>query len=87
MLIKNGATINAQNVEGESPLFMASNKKCIDTLLDLGADIKLRNKFGHTALLSCINNSNWNICKNTMQCCVSDNLSQINTRTCIDDFL
>lgn len=60
-LIKNGATINAQNVEGESPLFMASNKKCIDTLLDLGADIKLRNKFGHTALLSCINDSDIDI--------------------------
>ena len=49
-LISYGANINLPDGQGNTPLHHARAVTCIDMLLNAGADLHARNRFGHTAL-------------------------------------
>jgi ankyrin repeat protein len=49
-LLAAGAHVDAQNVVGMTPLFMAASKAAVDLLLDAGAAIEHRDRLGNTAL-------------------------------------
>jgi len=51
-MIRNGAQVNAQDNEGSTPLIRSSDVEMTQLLLKHGADMKLRNKAGHTALIA-----------------------------------
>ena len=54
-LINSGADVNAQNIQGSSPLMMAANNghvNCIRVLIASGAGISKQDRYGVTALMS-----------------------------------
>ncbi|KAL4223655.1 hypothetical protein ACF0H5_017123 [Mactra antiquata] len=51
LLDKHGADINATNTRGESPIFLAKSEQNVATLLELGANVNLKNKLMQTPLL------------------------------------
>ena len=55
----NSILINYQNVNGQTPLHLAASKgflTCVEILLSKGAHIWIKNKRGHTPLVSCAKN-------------------------------
>ena len=56
LLVKFGADVNAQNKLGKTPLHIAAYKNrdfCVDTLIELGADVRIRDNDGDIAHGSC----------------------------------
>ncbi|XP_053378880.1 serine/threonine-protein phosphatase 6 regulatory ankyrin repeat subunit B-like [Mercenaria mercenaria] len=52
LAISHGANVNAQNNYGDSPIYLVENDiSKVNDLLNCGADLKIRNKFGQTPLL------------------------------------
>ncbi len=49
-LINNGADVNSLNVDGETPIYSATEYEIINTLIEHGADINIENNRGETPL-------------------------------------
>jgi ankyrin repeat protein len=58
-LIKQGADVNAQNSDGNTPLIMACKVNApinvIAELIEAGADLNIQNKYGNLAITYCLN--------------------------------
>ena len=60
LLLNEGALVNIQDAEGNSPLMIATSSEyaILHTLIEKGADVNARNKRGETALISSANAGN-----------------------------